>query len=351
VLLSSGLACATSSHDAKKAAPEVLLGAQPQTEVPEPRPLVRDEPAAIAYRAPPKGGLAYRLVVEYSGEHESAAGPGQQRATPARETHLLELEYREIPVRGRQDALLFALVALHYRLAQETPKAEREIELGDDRLRVREDGDTAMDLRGAQPKGDLTPRKLLDQVFGGAHIDAQGSLVGLQPHGAPVARRFLAELPVTRALAYARPALPEQPVGPGARWTSHRFPVGPAGSLGLQLEIEYTLAGFQEVSGSPCAWIVFSAQHDGGRLRSAAGFEFDRVMASLRGEAFVDLETSQVRLVQMDDEIRATYTIGKPPGPVRAQRLRHRSQLRLELLTSPVDDPTWADGSSRFGPR
>jgi hypothetical protein len=332
----------------------VLLGEQPQAAEPELRRRTHDEPVSIAYRAPPKGGLAYRLVVEYSGEHESAAEPGRQSVPPAHETHLLELEYRELPAGGRDDVLLFALDALHYRLAQDAPKAEREIELGDDRLRIREGSEIVTDLRGAQPKEDLTPRKLLGQIIGSARVDPAGSLSGLQPRGAPVARRFVAELPVARALAYARPAFPDQPVRPGARWSSSRFPVGPAGSLGLALALDYTLTGFQDVDGVPCAWILFSAGHDGERVRSAAGFDFDRVVASLRGEAFVELESAQLRLLRLDDEIRAVYTIGAPPAPVRTHRLRHRSQLRLERVTSGLPgagEASWADGSPRFGPR
>jgi hypothetical protein len=335
----------------------VLLGEGPRAAEPELRPRAHDEPVSIAWRAPPAGGLAYRLVVEYGGEHEAASEPGREGAPPARETHLLEIEYRELPAGGRGDALLFGLDALHYRLAQDVPKVEREIELGDDRLRILEDGEAVTDLRGAQPKEDLTPRKLLGQIVGSARVDPTGGLLGLQSRGAPVTRRFFAELPVGRALAYARFAFPESPVRPGARWSAPRFPVGPAGSLGLALSLEYTLAGFQDVEGVPCAWILLSAEQDAERLRSASGFDFDRVVASVRGEAFVELDTARLRLLRLEDDIRAVYTLGAPPAPVRTQRMRHRSQLRVETLerlpsAPPADkQASWADGRPRFGPR
>jgi hypothetical protein len=341
------VSCA-SSRDAS--APEVLFG-EDRTAEAEPSPISRDEPVSIGFRPPPRGGVPYRLVVEYSGEHETEPDPGSRRAPPARETHLLEIEYRELEARGGQDAILFALDGLHYRQEQDAPRVEREIELGDDRLRTHYNGELVLDLRGAQPQEDLTPRKLLDQIVGSARVDGSGSLIGFQAHGAPPARRFLSELPVARALAYGRTALPEGEVGAGARWRSTRFPMGPAGTLGLPLEIEYTLTGFQELGGVPCAWILFSGGYDGERVKSAAGFEFDQVVASLRGEAFVELETAQVRLLRMDDEIRVVYTIGTPPAPRRAQRLRHRAQLQLERRADGDDPETWTDGSERFGPR
>jgi hypothetical protein len=309
---------------------------------------------ALPFRGPGPGGTAYRLVMEVSGERVFSVSTDLEAREPLQESHLLELEYRELPVAGTSEgeqAYLLALDGLHYRLQQQNPAAEREIEVASDRLRVGVDGKVALDLRGTQPKEDLTPRSLLGRVFAVVVHDAMGNPLRIQPRGVPAARRFLHGLQVTQAIGYSRLALPAEEIAPGAVWHSQRFPASPSGALGLSLDVEYTLAGLRELDGVACAWIVFRAGEDAEGFPSAAGFEFERVVASLAGEAFVELETSRVRRLVLEDEIRAGYTTGGAPGPTAEHRLRHKSRLLL-VLRDPEEEPdTWEDGSTRFGRR
>ena len=208
-----------------------------------------------------------------------------------------------------------------------------------------------IDLRGAQPSGDLTPRKLLDHVFSATRMDGSGNVVSAQAVGEPVARRFLAELPLRQALAYARPALPPELVAVGAEWSAVRYPLSPAGRLGLAIPVRFLLSGVQAVDGAPCAWIVFDGRVEGESVPSAAGFAFERVLATLRGEAWVELEGSEIRLLHLEDDVRVSFRRADPRGdPGELRRLRHSTRLRLELR-EPQQTATWVDGSERFGPR
>jgi len=344
------LAAACSSGGAHE--PVVLERAALDAPRKEPGALPAPATLSVRYRPPAPPGAHYRLVVEVTGEeellYEAATTPPQRRS----ESQLLELEYREIPVARRDDVLQQELEGLHYRMAQREPQGvEREVELASDRLRTLADGKPVLDLRGAQPSGDLTPRKLLGRVFTTARVDEEGNLVAVRAVGEPVARRFLAELPLRQALAYARPALPPEPVAVGAEWNALRYPVGPAGRLGLAIPVRFLLSGIQAVDGIPCAWIVFDGRVEGEGVPSAAGFLFERVLASLRGEAWVELETSEIRLLRLEDDVRVSFRRGSAPDTAGEEhRLRHSGRLRLERH-DPQQSATWADGSERFGQR
>jgi len=332
--------------------PSVLDSAPQEAPAEQHAALPAPESLSLPFRAPPQPGTLYRLVLEVGGEEEvsrdDSVAPPQRRS----DSQLLELEYREFSIPGRNDVLQEELDGLHYRVVQIEPESiDREVEVGDDRLRTLADGKVQLDLRGAQPAGDLTPRKLLERVFASTRVDGWGNVVAVQATGEPVARRFLAELPLRPALAYARPALPPEPVDVGAEWKALRYPAGPAGRLGLPLPVRYLLSGVQEVGGVACAWIVFDARVDGEGVQSAAGFAFERVLATLRGEAWVELESSAIRLLQLEDDVRVSFRRAGPDGaPSELHRMRHSSRLRLELREE-RETPTWADGSERFGSR
>jgi hypothetical protein len=320
----------------------------------EPGEAARSGPIALPFRGPEAGGTAYRVVFEMSGERLLSVSTDLDTRSPLHESHLLELEYREFPVEtasGGEQAYQLALDGLHYRLMQRNPAAEREIEVGNDHLRVHSDGKVALDLRGAQPKEDVTPRTLLGRIFAIVVHDPVGNPVRIQSRGAPAARRFLQTLQVTSAVGYSRLPLAEGEIAPGATWRSRRFPASPAGAIGLALDVEYSLAGVREWDGVSCAWILFRAKEDGEDVPSAAGFAFERVTASLSGEAFVELETSRIRRLVLHDEIRAAYTRGAEPGPVSNHRLRHKSRLVLTLRDPDENPREWEDGSPRFGRR
>ncbi len=226
----------------------------------------------------------------------------------------------------------------------------REIELGSDRLRVRVDGEEAMDLRGAQPKGDLTPQKLLGRIFGVLVHDAFGNPLALAPRGVRVARDFLRALPIEPAIGYSRFSLPQEEIMPGAQWHARRLPASRSGALGFMLDVEYSLAAYEELDGVPCALILLRANEEGEDVPSASGFLFDRVLAKMSGSAWVELETSRVRRLILEDEVRVSLSRGREPL-VQRTRMRHATRMLLELRDPDAEPDAWADGTTRFGKR
>lgn len=342
-----GLLLAPACGGGPEGARRELLGAAPVIEAsPSAEPL-EDPPASVTFHPAPREPTAYSLAVEWSGEQEEVAADGGRGQSRIDEAHVIEIEYTENPVRGRADLYTVALDGLHYRLIQSSPKIDREVELGDDRLRTRINGETDLDLRGAQPSGDLTPRKLLGRVFGTVRLDAAGNVRALRPQGQPVARRWLAELPVLRAMAYARPPLPAQELAPGSTWRVARLPVSASGDLGLLLEVRYVLGGFRRFDGVPCAWLHVDAELEAEDVKGLGAMVFGRVRARLQGEAWIELETSRIRLLQLEDDLRVSYARGEEVE----RRLRHRTKARLELRDPNATPAEWQDGSDRFGPR
>lgn len=246
--------------------------------------------------------------------------------------------------------LVLVLDALRFLSYTSPPGREREVELADDRLRTLSDGEVVMDLRGAQPREDLTPRSLLGRPFAMLQVDRSGELGAFMVRGTPPARRFLRPFPLAEVLRYARLAWPEEEVAPGASWTAERVPANPAAHLGLAVEIRYQLAGFEEVGGVPCAWILVGAELDETGVRSASGIVFDRAVASVKGEAWVEAGTSRVRRLVIEDDVRVAFERGSSPEAIE-ERLRYRSRTILERRDPPGDPPRWADGTERFSGR
>ena len=345
------LACASSSPKE----PTVLVRAERKVTFPEPAraDLTPKGPVEIPYRDPEPGGSAYRIVLEVSGDWYVSDPGDPEDKPPLSESHLLELEYREFPTEGLQEgrsAYLLGLDALHYKLLQKNPPARREIELGNDRLRVRVDDKEQMDLQGAQPKGDLTPQKLLGHIFAVVVHDEFGNPLAIVPRGFPVAKSFLESLLVKEAIGYSRISLPKVAISPGATWKARRFPASRSGALGLMLEVEYSLAAYEELDGVPCALILLRASEEGEGLKSATGLVFDRVAAKMTGSAWVDLATSRVRRMVIEDEVRVALHRGQAPI-IQSSRMRHATRLLLEARDPEEIPAVWADGSTRFGPR
>ena len=326
---------------------------EPTVEEPDRTPLTPGGPIHLPYRAPSKGGSGYRIVLEISGDW-AVSTPGDPKGKPPlSESHLLELEYREIPTESTgegRDAYVLGLDALHYKLVQQNPPALREIELGNDRLRTRADGEEVMDLQGAQPKGNLTPQKLLGHIFGVLVHDEFGNPLAIAPRGVPVAREFLENLQIKPAILYSRFSLPQAEITPGARWHARRFPASRSGAMGLALNVEYSLAAFEELEGVPCALILLRASEEGENVQSVAGFEFDRVSAKMSGSAWVELATSRVRRLVIEDEVRVSLHRGLAPL-IQTTRMRHATRLLLEPRDLSSRPETWADGTTRFGIR
>ncbi len=346
------LGCASDSPSE----PTVISSMDEEVRFEEPKeraPVPTAGPVRLPYKGPSKGGDAYRIVLEISGDWY-VSDPGEPAdKPPLSESHLLELEYREIPTEGTgdgRDAYLLGLDAIHYELLQQNPSAQREIELGEDRIRVHADGNEVMDLRGAQPKEDLTPQKLLGRIFGVLVHDEFGNPLAIAPRGVPVARDFISPLYVKEAIGYSRFSLPQVEISPGAHWRARRFPASRAGALGFSMDVQYSLAGYEVIDGVRCALILMRANADGENVKSATGLEFDRVLAKMTGTAWVELETSRVRRLVLEDEVRVALHRGKEPL-VQSSRMRHATRMLLELRDPDVTPERWADGSERFGKR
>jgi len=181
--------------------------------------------------------------------------------------------------------------------------------------------------------------------------DGSDRPMAIVPKGSLVSRRFLSKLPLKGAIGYSRISLPDEPISPGSVWHAQRFPVSRAGELGLLFDIEYSLAGFETLDGVLCAWILLRSEIDAENVRSAAGFEFERVVAKLSGMAWVELETSRLRRMVVEDEIRSSYSQGDEKMTQVRHGLRHATRMVIELRDRTEKKKTWADGSKRFGRR
>ena len=310
------------------------------------------ERAAIAVRPPDEdGSWSYRLIVESSGQREQRRATDAEPPDPVLYSSALELEFAEFPTTGRPSgegaAYLLRLDALYFR-QQASGAPPQQVELADDRLRIIVGDKTETDLAGAQPKAGLTPRNLLRQIFGLVVYDSRGDPTSVQLRGRPRAREFLRQFPLRSSIRFSRLPRPMEELEPGQSWSAERFPPNPIGGLGLVVPVDYSLAGFEDLDGVRCAWILLKGEHTGRDVPSAAGFRFDRVRSKLSGEAWVELATSRLRRLIASDVSRAAYTIGEDNDAVTT-RMRYKGRIILELIDDPGERrPTWSDGRDRF---
>jgi hypothetical protein len=228
------------------------------------------------------------------------------------------------------------------------PGGERGLEIGDDRIRTTADEKVDIDLEGAQPKGDLTPRSLLDRPFALLVSDARGNPKGVTLRGIPSAKRLLSSLPIRESVAWLQLSLPDQPVAAGASWSAKRFFANPVGRLGAGVEIEYRLVGFERIEGVPCAHITLYAKEDKDDAPSEFGFSFEKLRFEVQGDAWVSLATREVEMLRIEDIAAVSYrrTTGANPATVR-MRYSGRSALNRLSVTTTAKLP-WADGTKRF---
>jgi hypothetical protein len=309
-------------------------------------------PVELRIAKPPPEGTLYQLLVSYEGRSEvSEEGPGVH-ADPQMldEKTSLEIDYRQMPVKTPSaDELASTLVleALKRRTRLMPPGKEHILEIGDDRLRTQVDDKVDTDLRGAQPKQDLTPRTLLGKSFALVVTDPFGNPQSITPRGIPSAKRMLATLPIRESLGYLQIEFPNRSVSPGDTWRAKRFFPNPIGKLGLALDIELRLVGFERIDDAPCAHVVLRSKLDGANVPSEIGFSFEEVHYELGGDAWLDLATGQVAVARIEDVAAISYLKTAVATPSRA-RMRYEGRSVLKRLDELPSGTTWADGSKRF---
>jgi hypothetical protein len=310
-------------------------------------------PISLAARPAPADGALFQLVIYYEGRAEATfSGPRAfDEPQTTNELMQLELDYRQLPVAApSQDDLASSLVldALRRRLQMSPPGSLHSIEAGDDRVRTSRDEKIEVDLRGAQPKGDMTPRTLLNKPFALLVTDRNGSSKGVTLRGIPSARKMLASLPLREVIAYMQVARPEEPISPGATWSAKRFLASPIGRLGVAADVEYRLVGFEKIEEVPCARISVRAQRDDMNAPSELGFTFEQVRIELAGDAWVELDTGLVRLFRIEDLAAVSYE-RKGSGTTGAKmRSRYETRASLQRLDLKTTTGSWADGTKRF---
>jgi hypothetical protein len=309
-------------------------------------------PIELRHAAPPAEGTLYQLQIRFEGRSE-VQGQGPNAGDPQFVDELLqmELDYRQEPVASPQTgdvASSLVLDALRRRQRLIPPGVERGLEVGDDRIRVLTEDKIDIDLRGAQPKGDLTPRAVLNRPFALLVNDARGNPKSVTLRGIPSAKRLLASLPIRESVSFVQLALPEGPVSPGATWNAKRFLANPIGRLGVGLDIEHRLLGFERIDGVPCAHVSLRAKYDGDDAQSELGFTFEKLRFELQGDAFVSLATHQVELLRIEDIAAVSYkrTTGANPAAVRMRYEGRTALRRLDAATT--SKQPWADGTKRF---
>lgn len=308
-------------------------------------------PTYLPYRGPGSGGVAYRLTLEVEGQQAALKSSERQQQPAVRETQTLEADFRKLPVEGADsgdDVFLVGLDALHYTQKQQSPPLERDIEIADDRLRVRLNGETSIDNRGNRVTGTLAPRIFLGRIFGVISHDPSGNPTNLSSRGAPAARQLMDEFPTLAAIAYTMITLPAEPITAGSSWSGVRIPPGRSGELGLSLTVDYTLTGFEVFEGVPCGLILLATRLDEKAVTSVTGHLFDQVQATLSGMAWVELENSLVRRVVLNDQIRVDWTDSPNSLMPTRRRIEHTSKLALALRDPKKNPKRWSDGTPQF---
>jgi len=305
---------------------------------------------ALPYRGPGHGGIAYRLTFEVEGDHAFHDPSASDSQPIVREMQELDAAFRELPVEDGNsagDVFLVGLDALRYAERQSSPKNEREIEIADDRLRIRANGETSVDNRANRVTGPYAPRLFLGRIFGVITHDPSGNPIKLSSRGAPASRELMNGIPLLGAIAYAMVPLPEEAITAGSRWSGVRIPPSYAGTLGLSVTVNYSLASFDDFEGVPCALILLDASLNEEGLTSVTGHVFDHVQVGLSGTAWVELDNSVVRRVALDDQIRASWSDPRDPKPA-SNRIEHTSKLVLTLRDPSEKIVRWSNGKPKF---
>jgi hypothetical protein len=339
------LACASSTPEPKATPAPVRRAAPREIAFPPTGPVeLRPENA-------PADGTLYQLLMDTEGRSEvTTEGPGSHDSQTVDEKTSLEIDYRQMPVAppGPGDlASSLVLEALKRRLRMAPPGKEQLLEIGDDRLRTSVDDKVNTDLRGAQPKENLTPRELIGKPFALVVVDASANLKGFALHGVPPAKKMLSTLPLRESLGYLQIGYPDRPVSAGDTWHAKRYLPNPVGKLGLGIDIEMRLVGFERMGDAPCAHVSLRAKLETTNVATDTGLTLDEVHYHLSGDAWLDLASGQLEQARIEDDAAVAYRRTALAVPTRV-RMRYGGRSGLQRLDELPGGVTWADGSKRF---
>jgi hypothetical protein len=299
----------------------------------------------------PAEGTLYQILVTYEGRSEltELKSAGRNEPQTVDEKTALQIDYRQMPVPTPSGDLASTLLleALMRRTRLTPPGKEHLLEAGDDRLRTQFDDKVDVDLRGAQPKQNLTPRTVLGKPFALLVDDAFGNPKGITLSGLPAAKKMLSTLPLRDSLGYLQIGFPNKAISPGDTWHAKRFFANPIGKLGLAIDVELRLVGFERVDEAPCAHVVLRSSQDGTNVPSEAGFKFDEVHYQLMGDAWLDLSNGQVARARIEDVAAVSFQKSASASPMRV-RMRYQGVSALTRLDDMPAATTWADGHKRF---
>jgi len=309
-------------------------------------------PIALRPSPPPAEGTLFQMLTSYSGRTEVTEEGGAAHDEPQTldEEWALQVDYRELPVVAPEGTLAFSFVleALKRRARLMPPGKQHVVEVADDRLRVSENDKVSTDLRGAQPKEDLTPRSLLGKAFARMVTDSLGNPTGFTVTAVPTAKKILGSMFLREPLTYLALAYPDRPVAPGETWHEKRYFPNPIGRLGLGADIEIRLVGYEKIADAPCAHVSLRAVMDEKDVKSDSGFTFDEVRYALQGDAWLDLRNGQIVLERIEDNAAVAHKrSGGSMVPARV-RMRYESRSVLQRLDAMPDSAKWADGTKRF---
>jgi hypothetical protein len=297
------------------------------------------------------GVLPFVALLELRGEVEFAREGSSAPPRASMEQLDVELRFRLQPTTAPTPgdfAALAVLDALRHETRRSDPAVAELLEIADDRMRLRRGDKVVFELRGAQPREKVTPRMLLNQPFAVVHQPAGEPRPTVLPRGSPPVRGFYRPIPARALLRDIQVARPDHPVAAGATWTAARAPAGPLADVGLELPVEHQLAGFEKIGEATCAWILLRASLDQPEVRASGGQSFERVVATLRGAAWIDVSTAALVRLDLEEDVRAAYSRAEAAGGTRQIRGRYRSHLRVDRTEGAQRDGTWANGSARF---
>jgi hypothetical protein len=311
-------------------------------------------PISLLFRPPERSGTAYRLIAEISGKRATSGQNGNEKTQSSRNSHLLQLEYREIPMLGseaREGHFQLRLDGLRHKFEAAPPITKSETELWQDRMMLRHGDQTTLDIKGEARHLTVKPRAFLKRIFGRVIHDKYGSPLAASASGSPSARKFLASMPIWGAVIYSRFAFPEGPVTQGSQWTSVRHPPGWVGEFGVEITIRYTLVGFATVDDVLTAVVRLRGESKRKEFQLTPGTSISGVMASLQGTAWIDVETFRVRRMITEDTIKLLVSSPGPSGSTIRSRIEQENRITLELRDPQKKPRTWSDGARRFGSR